>query len=158
MEEAPLKAEFIERFLQFVEWPGTGEDTPESRPLVVGVFGDSDVAIQLRHISKVTTGGRSRRTRFIGITNVAEAADCNVVFIAESRKDQLRAVLAVVKDRPILTISDRPGYGSAGVMINFYREGDYLRFEINQHAVDRSGLRFSSQLLRLARLVEEPDR
>ena len=51
-------------------------------------------------------------------------------------------------------MSESEGSGERGVLINFYREEDYLRFEINRGAVSRSGLRFSSNLLRLARLVE----
>ena len=49
----------------------------------------------------------------------------------------------------------REGIGEAGVMINFYRRDDKVRFEINARAAERNGLRISSKLLKLARVVGE---
>jgi len=41
------------------------------------------------------------------------------------------------------------------VAINFYQEQNKVRFEINPAAARRAGLKISSQLLRLARIVAE---
>jgi hypothetical protein len=53
----------------------------------------------------------------------------------------------------VLTVSDERGFAQQGVGINFYTEEDKVRFEINQDAVNRSGLRISSKLLSLAKIV-----
>ncbi|HHJ53866.1 MAG TPA: YfiR family protein, partial [Caldithrix abyssi] len=52
------------------------------------------------------------------------------------------------------TISDTPGFAKKGVMVNFYDWKGFIRFEINKKAVESSNLKFSSRLLRLARIVE----
>jgi hypothetical protein len=56
--------------------------------------------------------------------------------------------------RPILTVGDSNGFATSGVLVNFYTSGDTVRFEMNETAIERSGLRVSGKLLKLARLVE----
>jgi hypothetical protein len=41
------------------------------------------------------------------------------------------------------------------VLINLYRDGDNLRFEVNATAVEKSGLRVSAKVLRLARVLRK---
>ena len=43
-------------------------------------------------------------------------------------------------------------------MINFYLEQKNVRFEINVDAAERSDLKLSSRLLRLAPIIREPRR
>ena len=69
------------------------------------------------------------------------------------RKKQLTEILDTIKDMNVLTVSDERGFAQQGVGINFYTEEDKVRFEINQDAVNRSGLRISSKLLSLAKIV-----
>ncbi|MBZ0094323.1 MAG: YfiR family protein [Sulfuricella sp.] len=40
-------------------------------------------------------------------------------------------------------------------MVNFYLEQNKVRFEINNEAAGRAGLKVSSQLLKLARIVQD---
>jgi len=51
-------------------------------------------------------------------------------------------------------VADSGGFAEAGVLINFYTTSDTVRFEINETAVDRSGLKISSKLFKLAKVVE----
>ena len=55
----------------------------------------------------------------------------------------------------VLTVADTPGFAERGVMINFFitRE-DKVRFEANLEEAENSGLRLSSQLLKLATIVK----
>ena len=54
---------------------------------------------------------------------------------------------------PVLTVSDGKGFSLAGGIIELYVEGGRMRFAINLDAADRSGLRLSSRLLGLAKIV-----
>jgi len=51
----------------------------------------------------------------------------------------------------VLTVGDGEGFIDEGGMIGLVRSGDRLQFDINQPALQRAGLRASSQLLKLAR-------
>ena len=44
-----------------------------------------------------------------------------------------------------------------GSHINMYVDGNYIRYEINQKAIEKSGLKVSSLLLTSARIVETDD-
>jgi hypothetical protein len=49
-----------------------------------------------------------------------------------------------------LTVGDTDRFVETGGMINFVKEGKKIRFEINEAAAKRAGLRVSSKLLSLA--------
>ncbi len=149
--ENRLKTEFIERFTQFIEWPA-GARANADRPFVVGVYGKTALARSLRELVRRQPIKGFRGT-LVEVREPDEAADCDLLFIAETARDDLGEVLARTGDRPVLTIGDTPGFARRGVLINFVRDGDRLRFEVNKAAAEQSGLRFSSKLLRLATLV-----
>jgi hypothetical protein len=65
----------------------------------------------------------------------------------------LAAILRETEGRPVLTIGDTDGFAQAGVILNLYTFDQRVRIEANTTAAARAGLRLSSQLLRLARIV-----
>ena len=62
-----------------------------------------------------------------------------------------------LKRSSTLTIGGTEGFATLGGIINLAIEGNKLRFEINPLAADRAGLKISSKLLNLARIVKEQD-
>ena len=149
--ENRLKTEFIERFTQFIEWPAESAQVQE--PFVIGIYGRTSLARDLRELTR-RQPIKNRAGKLVQLDSLDEIADCDVLFIADSEAPELAQILARTEGRPILTVADSPGFARRGVLINFVRESDRLRFEVNTSAVARSGLRFSSRLLRLATLVE----
>ena len=79
-----------------------------------------------------------------------------MLFIGSSEKDRLERLVQAVGGLGILTIGDTEGFARQGVMVNFYMENKKVRFEINPKAAGRAGLKISSNLLRIARIVGEP--
>jgi YfiR/HmsC-like len=53
----------------------------------------------------------------------------------------------------VLTIGESDGFARAGGMVNFVIDAGRVRFDVNQKAAERRGLRLSSRMLRLARRV-----
>ncbi len=53
----------------------------------------------------------------------------------------------------ILTVGEASGFASRGLMVNFVTAASKVRFEINEKAAQRAGLKISSKLLRLASSV-----
>jgi hypothetical protein len=148
--EYQLKAEFIERFTRFIEWP---RGTTTTGPFVIGVLGSDPFRGYLEKMA-ATHKIKGRQVEIRRFRDVAEVDGCQIVYVSASERDRLRAVLARTESRPILTIGDTNGYGAAGVLVNFYTAGDTVRFEMNELAIERSGLHVSAKLLKLARLVE----
>ena len=148
--EYQVKAAYIYHFAKFIEWPS---DAPGSaaQTLTVCVLGKSPFGKALGAISGKTV--RGRRVMITHINRIEELEACEILFVSPSEKPKLSQILASVSSRPILTISDIKRFASAGGMIGFVPAGDRIRFEINQRAAQRSGLRSSAQLLKLATMI-----
>ncbi len=149
--EHELKAEFIRRFTLFVEWPETAFADPEA-PFVIGVLGPSPLTPFLeRQAGAEPILGRRAEVR--EVADLDHLPDCQVLFITSRPPADLGRVLERTGTRPILTVGDTAGFGEQGVLLNFYQEGQRVRFEVNEKAVRSSGLRVAARLYRLARLV-----
>jgi hypothetical protein len=148
-EEYALKAEFIERFTHFVDWPDSAFSSPDA-PFVICVLGENPFDDYLAQIAAARTI-RSRKVRVSLPKGLGDVKRCHVLFVARSEKARLAAILSQTNDQPILTIGDTEGFAQRGVLINFYLDGDKVRFEVNADAVKKSGLKVSAQLMNLAR-------
>jgi hypothetical protein len=149
--EYALKAEFIERFARFVEWPDQAFPSADAS-FVICIVGDNPFGDYLDRLASE----RQIKNRHVSIKYIAARSDfdsCHIAFIAASERERVTTILARTMGKPILTIGDTPGFAQAGALINFYRVDDLLRFEINLDEVKRSGLKFSSNLMRLGRIV-----
>ena len=56
----------------------------------------------------------------------------------------------------MLTVGESLDFIQQGGLIRFYLDGGTVRFEINRDGAERAGVRISSRLLQLARLVPPP--
>jgi len=54
----------------------------------------------------------------------------------------------------VFTVADQEGFAKAGGIANFFRAENRIRFEINPRAAQKAGLKISSRLLRLAKVVQ----
>lgn len=151
--EPAVKAEFIDRFTSFIEWPAETFPTDDS-PFVIGVTGDHPVAAHLRRMAEERTI-KGRQILIRKLNSLDDLDGCHVVFIAGRTEAELSDILARTSTKPILTIADTPGFAQRGVLINLYRERKRVRFEINRDAAKRSGLKLSAKLLKLAKIVRQ---
>jgi hypothetical protein len=154
VSEYQLKAEFMERFTRFIEWPAGSPVNDEQTPFSICVAGDDPFGPHLRNLA----ASRKIKAKSVLIRQVtvdAQLEGCHMLFIGASEKPRLGALVKRAEQRTILTVGDTAGLGQAGVMINFYSADDKVRFEINPDAAAKSGLHISSKLLKLARVVGE---
>jgi hypothetical protein len=150
-DEARVKAEFLERFCRFVDWPAAAFAAPDD-PFELTVLGQGSVFPFLEQVARSQTV-KNRRLQVHRVDRPEQVALAHVVWISADAMASLDAVLDRTRGRPILTVSDTPGAAERGVLINLRRDGPYVRFDINLAEVQASGLRFSSKLLRLGRIV-----
>lgn len=151
-----IKAEFLERFTRFIEWPSEPRDNPASTQFTICIIGKDPFG---RYLTELAAAVKIQNKQIVlqNIHSSREIRTCNLLFIGKSEKSKLSEILIYTQSKPILTVSDSPGFGERGVLINFYESDGYIRFEINRAAADKSGLRFSSRLLKLGRpIVTDP--
>lgn len=145
-----LKSLFVERFTRFIDWPA--EALPKGAPFVVCIEGSGETAENLFEVAR----SRKFKDRLCEVRRVragSELGSCHLLYLAASEAAHLPQVVAEVSGRPILTVADSSGFAEKGVLINLFQQEQLMQFEINLPAVKRSKLTFSSQLLRLGRLV-----
>jgi hypothetical protein len=149
--EYEVKAAFLYNFAKFVQWPADAASLGASMRLCI-LGRDPFGGLLESSLSGKTVGDKP-----IDIGRVSDARQlngCQVVFISSSERGQADTILEALSTRPILTVSEIPGFDAMGGMVNFYIEDRRIRFEINPKAAARSGLRISSQLLKLSRIVD----
>jgi hypothetical protein len=149
--EYQVKAAFILNFANFTDWP---DDPASGRPLTIGILGRDPFEGAMDSLKGKTVKGRKVVIRHYGEPEEATGAD--ILFIGASERRSLPHILKTLRGRPVLTIGDYPGFAHAGVMINMVLVQKRVGFEVNLQAAKQSGMRISSQLLRLAKEVIEP--
>ncbi len=151
-EEYEVKAAFLARFAEYISWPEeTGMDDV-SKPFVIGIIGKSPISAYIED-RLVPKGIRGKKVVVRYFTSPEEINGCHILFIAASAEKDLARVLAVTKNKPVLTVGDTENFSEKGVYINLYQEGTRVRFEINETGLRSSALVVNPQLLRLARIV-----
>jgi hypothetical protein len=150
--EYQVKAAFLFNFAKFVEWP-TQTLAQAGSPFIIGVIGENPFDGDLEQ----TVKGKSVNGHPFEVKQIkalSELKGCHILFISKSERGRLPEILNAISTSNVLTVSEMDRFLQSGGMINFVREGNKIRFEINDDAARQAGLRISSKLLNLARRTE----
>ena len=151
VREYEVKAAFLFNFAKFVEWPA-GAFPKNDSPFVIGVLGDDPFDHDLEKAVK-DKKVKDRKIVIKRFKRISDLENCQILFVSSSEKDRLAAIFKKVNSKPILTVGDVSGFARRGGVINLIRRDKTIGFEINPKAADKAGLKISSQLLRLAKIV-----
>jgi hypothetical protein len=150
--EARIKAVFLFKFADYVEWPKSAFAS-DGAPFTVGVIDAEPVAEELARVVE----GRTVRERPVVVRRLRSGDpldDVQLVFVGRGARGGLRQTLEPLRGRPVLRVTESEGALQAGSMINFVLVGGKVRFDIVPPQ-DAGGLRISSRLLAVARDVRE---
>jgi hypothetical protein len=145
-----LKAALMLNFVKFTEWPAR----PPDLPFRFCVMDNDVVADALTR----TVAGQAVSGRALQVTRLDRGGDlssCQLLFVAERDTRRLAALLEEARRFPMLTVSDIEQSASNGVMIEFFIENGRQRFAINVETLERSGLKISSRVLTLAKIIKK---
>lgn len=143
-----VKAAILTKFLKFVEWPA---DMANTDTLVIRVIGKEPSDDYFKNFLDNRYNGRRleiRRHRKYKEGLVVN--DCQVLFISRPEKRHTQHLLEAVRGMNVLTVGETRGFVDQGGMVNFVNQGSKVRFEVNQHISNESGIRINSYLLRRA--------
>ena len=150
--EYQLKAAFLFNFAQFVKWP-PDSFTSADAPFYIGILGDDPFGATLEE----TIQGEAienHKLRVVRGRNFGDLKDCQIIFVCRSEESHVSEILSQLGSRPILTVSEVESFARDGGDIDFYLSGGKVRFEINPQSALRCGLKLSSQLLSLGKIVK----
>lgn len=148
-DEYRLKAAFVYRFPQFVEWPAAA--LQDARTLDLCVLQPNPFGSYLEQlVSGESLGGRPLRVRLVA--GVDALVGCHAVF-AGARSQAAAAILKAVAGRPVLTVGETDHFLDDGGIIVLKVVERRVRFEVNAITAQKAGLRINAQLLGLAAAV-----
>lgn len=145
LEEDSAKAGFIFNFAKYTEWPATAMEGGE---LHICSLSPQSLSGKLELLQGRQIQGKRVQVRTA--TRPSEWRSCHVIYIAEDEEQRVDMALRNMNPYPILTVSDVPGFAQAGGVIGLKLRAGRIRFDINHGAARQSGLKLSSQLLKLA--------
>lgn len=151
--EYQLKAAFLFNFAKFTDWPDDVFAGPGA-PFAVCVLGRDPFGSSLDD----TLRGKTIANRPVAVERLRDLAGvqrCQMVFVTQSETGRLPAILRALRGAKSLVVGETAGFAHAGGAIEFTLEDERVRFTINPDATERAGLRISSQLLGLARIVHD---
>lgn len=152
--EQEVKAAFLYRFLDYVEWPAAALGSA-SAPIVIGVLGHDDVADELRRIVANRRVGR-HPVEVRRVTAETALDGVQALFIGGDAIEVLARLAPDAHRRSILLVTDSDGALGDGSVINLVVVDNRIRFEVSLEAAERSRLKLSSRMLAVAMWVRPP--
>jgi hypothetical protein len=149
--ENDVKATFLYNFTKFIEWPPSPGS--EGTPFRLCVLADPEFTRAVdRTIAGESVGGR--RLERIEPASVDDVRRCAILYVGPTQLTRASRFLMAARQLPVLTVGEGSQFLDQGGAIGFVLENNRVRFDISNTAVQRSGLKASSKLLRVARSVE----
>jgi hypothetical protein len=148
--ESSVKAAFLYKFANYIEWPPSAFATPTS-PIVLGVVGADEIGAELERI----VPGRAVNGRPVFVKRVREGEPLRGIHLLFIGRDQatLAQLLRSAQAQSVLTVTDADRGLEMGSAINFVPAGERIAFEVSLAAAEKSGHRISSRMLSVARRV-----
>ena len=148
--EYTIKAAYVYRIAQFVEWPENGS---AATPLGVCILGKDPFGSAIDYIEQ-----KSARGRGFSLNRLASSESlggCHMLFISASESERLESILDDLEGRSVLTVSDAAEFARCGGMVGLVNRQGKVGLEINRGAAEAAGLQISAKLLELSRIVKQ---
>lgn len=141
-----IKAAYVFNFAKFVELPGA-----EDKLIRLCVLGRDDLSGTLFSLNRRMAQGREIVVR----KEVAldQLKECSMVFVSEDQARQLPAVVRQLNNAPVLLVGDGRHAVDHGAHLALLFSDDRVEFDVNLQNLQKSNIRASSQMLKLARTV-----
>jgi hypothetical protein len=145
--EYRIKTAFLYNFAVYTEWPNRLEGD-----FSLCFYGNHPFESYFDHISQKLVHGHAitiRRPKHLG-----DLHSCQIVFVGREAISDVGNIAETLYGKPVLIVSDTPDGILPGVALNMdLTEEGKIGFEVNLAGAKKSGLNFSSQLLRIAKKV-----
>lgn len=143
---ARIKAIYIYNFTKYIEWPETYKDGN----FVIGIYGTSIPLLnELNKMAASKTVG-TQKMEIKSITTAAEAAQCHIIYILADNSAQLADVVAKIKGKSALIVTDKAGLAKQGSGINFAIVENKQKIELNRGNIEKYKLKVASTLVEMA--------
>jgi len=135
--------------VSYARWPDGTADTPR----VMCVIGTPRLT---NRMAPDVPGAGSVTVRRLSAGTVAGRSDCDILFLGRMAIADRRQLIAWVRGRPILTITDDDAACIYGAMFCLSNRTASLSFSVNLDAIGRGPLRIDPRVLSIGRSAGGP--
>ena len=152
-----IQAAFIIKFIKYTQWPDGAFRGEGNQWFTIAVLGKENYTGLFEPFrNRLFQDRKLRIIRSVDGREIKQAGDGTIqILVADQWEEHiLIELLPLISGRPILTFGDFPGFTEKGGIVNFYQKpNNQIGFEVNMDAKERSGIKISSHLLRMAKKV-----
>ena len=146
---AKVKAIFLYNFSKHVEWPETMADGR----FTIGIYGDYPaVKDELEKMSKIKRRG-DRSFEILTFDAMDQLVPTHILYVVKNSGTDIEAISSKLGDSSTLLVTEEDGFIMKGAHINLYYENNKQKMELNPASFDRRGLKVSSQLVSISKVV-----
>lgn len=149
--EKAIKAAYLPKLGDFVEWPPEAMRGPD---FVLCVVGDPALGDLLARAARGATV-HGHPITLLYMPTLDQDRGCQLLFVSNPQGQAISQVLSLVRGRPVLTVTDQQTDSASRGIINFVVRDGRVRFEVDRRAAATNHLVISSKLLGLAANVQE---
>lgn len=138
---------FIYNFTKYLQW---NQNIGSS--FKIGVIGESEITPELMKMAATRkVGDKSIVVKVYG--DVGQIDDCQIIYVPKGQSGKIGEVMSKAQSQGSLVVTETPGLAQKGSNINFVKQGGKWVFELNRTTTKAVGIKVSSQLEKLAILV-----
>ncbi len=150
-ENSTVIAAIVLNLARFTDWP-VNTFAKADKSVRLCVLGDNITQDAFSQIDGKQVG--SRRLSVIHLPRIKNTEQCHLLYASAIDRGTAIQLLAELNGRPIFTVSgDDSHFLEDGGMVLLKLENGKMNIEINLNAVNKVGLKISSRLLQLAKIV-----
>ena len=139
---------FIYNFAKYIQWP----TDKQNGDFVIGVLGNSPITEHLQKMAAQKKVGEQSITIEV-FQSQQQIKPCHMLFIPANESTSFLKLKSKLGNSSTLIITEKEGMGKEGSNINFIVVNGKLRFELNKIETEKSNLKVSSDLTKLAILI-----
>ncbi len=148
--EYQVKAAFLYNFTRFISWPSSAFNSPTA-PFVIGIIGNDPFGSYLEDIIDQEKVG-DHPLIVQRYHDIKDINNCQILYISMGDDNKIKEVIAGVAHKNVLTVSDAAKVVNRGGIINFFKDDNKLRVQINAAAAKAAGVEISSKLLKISKI------
>lgn len=151
LSEYRIKGAFLYKFVAYTTWPSSAFEGDED-PIVLALLGGHPHAGDVEEVLRGKTVG----DRVLVVRHAASLEECAGAHVVYSMgENELLEEELIERHRqvPSLLLSDAESFAERGGTMCFFLADGKLRFAINKRRAEKSKLKISSELLKLAKIV-----
>ena len=147
---AKVKVLFLHQISKYVMWPAE----PTQNAFTIGVYGNyPELLSELNKLALEKKRGDQPYV-IIHYKQLSEIKPCHVLYLTPESDGEISKVLEKLKGKNTLLVTDKDGMTKKGSCINFFYEDNKQRFELGNENVKQQGLKISSKLSSIAKVIE----